>query len=83
MEEEFDYLVTPVAQNIIVYCESQDWKVVRVFGSPGNEDPTPGTLVKMGSTFPSPLEGVEMCKGAVVLVKLEKIREATSPLVLR
>jgi hypothetical protein len=98
MEEEFDYLVTPVAQNIVIYNDSEAWKAERVYGSPGNETPAIGTLVRMvlfygnrlptniqDSTFPSTLEkdNPEMCKGAVVLVKLVKVGESKEPLTLR
>jgi Ca-activated chloride channel family protein len=80
LDEEFDYLVTPNVFNGAIDMDSEGWKPIRVFGSPGFEIPEKGRLMFMDSSFPSAKEGGNMTKGGVVVVKLEKQPGASSTL---
>ena len=47
MDEDFDYLVTPIVYDVDVSFDTKAWKVERVFGSPGFEYPAEGKLAHM------------------------------------
>jgi Ca-activated chloride channel family protein len=72
MDEEFDYLVTPIVFNADVAIQSNSsWKPVRAYGSPGNEIPSQGKLLSINSVFPSAKENATLNKGGSIVVLLE------------
>jgi Ca-activated chloride channel homolog len=71
VDDEFDFMVTPMVFNVNLQFESSGWKIDEVFGSPEADQAT-GRLMKINTLFPSNNEGGEV-KGGLVLLKLKKI----------
>lgn len=71
IEEEFDFMVTPLIFNVEMDFESSGWRIQQVFGSP-EADRSTGHLMRINTLFPSKSEGGEI-KGGLVLLKLQKI----------
>ena len=71
MEQEFDYMVTPLIFNLRLNFVSNGWRIDEVFGSPEADEAT-GSLMTINTLFPSKSEGGET-KGGLVLLKLRKI----------
>ncbi len=78
VDEEFDYMVTPLVFNLQMNLQSQSWKIDQVFGSPEADQAT-GQLMKINTLFPSKSEGGAV-KGGIVLLKLRKISNQSSPI---
>ena len=78
VDEEFDYMVTPLIFNLQMNLQSQSWKIDQVFGSPEADQAT-GQLMKINTLFPSKSEGGAV-KGGIVLLKLRKISNQSSPI---
>ncbi len=70
MDDEFDYMVTPLVFNVRLNFESDGWKIDKVFGSPEANQVT-GELMRINTLFPSKSEGGET-RGGLVLLKLRK-----------
>jgi Ca-activated chloride channel homolog len=70
VNEEFDFMVTPLVFNLRLDFQSQGWRIDAVFGSPEADQAT-GQLMKINTLFPSKNEGGET-KGGLVLLKLRK-----------
>jgi Ca-activated chloride channel family protein len=70
VNEEFDFMVTPLVFNLKFYFEAEGWKIDQVFGSP-EADQASGTLMTINTMFPSRSEGGEN-KGGIVLLKLRE-----------
>ncbi len=70
VEEEFDFMVTPLVFNVRLNFESSGWRIEKVFGSPEADEAT-GELIRINTLFPSKREGGET-KGGLVLLKLRK-----------
>jgi len=68
VEEEFDYMVTPLIFNLRLALESDDWKIDQVYGSP-EADKATGELMKVNTLFPSKRVDGET-KGGLILLKL-------------
>ncbi len=73
MNEEFDYLVTPLVFDLQLYLNTSGYKIEKVYGSPEADEAT-GEIMKVSTLFPSKIEQSEV-KGGVVLIKLRR----TSP----
>lgn len=73
MDDEFDFMVTPLAYNVELKLNSKGYAIEKVYGSPEADEST-GELLKINTLFPSKTEEGEV-KGGIVLVKLKK----TSP----
>jgi Ca-activated chloride channel homolog len=71
VENEFDFMVTPMVFNVNLLFESSSWKIDTVFGSPESDSAT-GRLMKINTLFPSNSVGGEV-KGGLVLLKLKRI----------
>jgi Ca-activated chloride channel family protein len=72
MDDEFDYLVTPIVFNAnVIIRDDSNWQPVRVYGSPGSEIPSKGKLFSVISSFPSPKENATVTKGGAIVVLLE------------
>jgi Ca-activated chloride channel family protein len=70
MNDEFDYMVTPLVFNLQLNFESSGWRIDKVFGSPEANQST-GELMRINTMFPSKTEGGQT-KGGLVLLKLRK-----------
>ncbi|MEA2029913.1 MAG: VWA domain-containing protein, partial [Campylobacterota bacterium] len=70
LDEEFDYMVTPMVFDLKLSLKSKGYKIVDVYGSP-NADKATGRLMQIDTLFPSKTSD-EKVKGGVVLLKLEK-----------
>ena len=75
VEQQFDYMVTPLVFNVDMKFESSGWRIQQVFGSPESDTAT-GHLMHINTLFPSKSEGGET-KGGLVLLKLQ--RTSTRP----
>lgn len=71
MDEEFDYMVTPLVFDLQLYLHASGYKIEKVYGSPEADEAT-GEIIKVSTLFPSKAEEKEI-KGGVVLMKLKKI----------
>lgn len=74
MDEEFEYMVTPLVFNLELQFESEGFEIEAVYGSPEADQAT-GTLMRVNTLFPSASEGGET-KGGIVLLKLRRIGDA-------
>jgi Ca-activated chloride channel homolog len=83
VDDEFDYMVTPMVFNVNMMFLSDGWKIDTVFGSPEADSAT-GRLMSINTLFPSrSTEGGEV-KGGIVLLKLRKLTSYTdTPVYLR
>jgi Ca-activated chloride channel homolog len=70
VEDEFEYMVTPLIFDLRMDLEGRGWRIEQVFGSP-EADAATGELMKINTLFASKSEGGEV-KGGIVLLKLKK-----------
>jgi len=71
VDEEFDYMVTPLVFNLRLTLDSDDWEIEQVYGSP-EADKATGELMKVNTLFPSKrVEGET--RGGLILLKLRNI----------
>lgn len=70
MDDEFEYMVTPLVFDLQLSLESDDWKIEEVYGSPETDEAT-GELMKVNTLFPSKRRNDET-RGGIVLLKLKK-----------
>ena len=70
MDDEFEYMVTPLVFDLQLRLEAQGWEIEKVYGSPEANEAT-GELMKVNTLFPSKTEGGET-RGGIVLLKLNK-----------
>ena len=70
MDEEFDYMVTPLVFDLKLSLKAVGWEIEKVYGSPEASQAT-GELMKVNTLFPSKKEGGET-KGGLILLKLKK-----------
>ncbi|MFC1865376.1 VWA domain-containing protein [Chloroflexota bacterium] len=73
MDDEFEYMVTPLVFDLQLTLEAEGWEIEKVYGSPEANEAT-GELMKVNTLFPSKMEGGET-KGGLILLKLKKITE--------
>jgi Ca-activated chloride channel family protein len=71
LDEEFDYMVTPLVFNLRLHLSSDAYAIDRVFGSPESEIST-GELMRVNTLFPSLKDEQGQTKGGVVLLRLLK-----------
>ena len=71
INEEFDFMVTPLIFDLRLDFESRGWRIEKVYGSPEADEAT-GSLMKINTLFPSQTEGGET-RGGLVLLKLRRI----------
>ncbi len=71
MDDEFEYMITPLVFDLELELEADGWEIEKVFGSPDADEST-GELMKVNTLFPSKTEGGEI-KGGLVLLKLKKL----------
>lgn len=70
MDDEFEFMVTPLVFNLGLSLESQGFEIEKVYGSP-EADIATGELMKINTLFPSKRRDGET-KGGIVILKLEK-----------
>jgi Ca-activated chloride channel family protein len=70
MDDEFEYMVTPLVFDLQLTLESDDWKIEEVYGSPEANEAT-GELMRVNTLFPSKKSNNET-RGGIVLLKLKK-----------
>ncbi len=71
VENEFDYMVTPIVFNVGLSFQSETWQIERVFGSP-EADAATGNLMHINTLFAAKSEGGEN-RGGIVLLKLRRV----------
>ncbi|MFC1919977.1 hypothetical protein ACFLWX_04220, partial [Chloroflexota bacterium] len=76
MQDEFEFMVTPLVFNLQLILEAEGWEIEKVYGSPEANEAT-GELMKVNTLFPSKQEGDET-KGGLILLKLVKSAEGGS-----
>jgi Ca-activated chloride channel family protein len=70
LDDEFDFMVTPLVFDLRLSLESDGWKIQEVYGSPEANEAT-GELMKVNTLFPSKRRNEET-RGGIILLKLEK-----------
>ena len=70
MDDEFEYMVTPLVFNLALNLEAEGYEIEKVYGSP-EADQSTGELMKVNTLFPSSREQGET-RGGLVLLKLKK-----------
>lgn len=70
MDEEFEYMVTPLVFNLELSLEADGFDIKEVYGSPEADEAT-GEIMKVNTLFPSKTEEGET-KGGLVLLHLKK-----------
>ena len=71
IDEEFDFMVTPLVFDLQLMFESAGWRIEKVFGSPEANEAT-GELMKINTMFPAPRSDGGEARGGLVLLKLRK-----------
>ena len=70
MDDEFEYMVTPLVFGLELELETDGFEIEKVYGSPEADEAT-GKIMKINTLFPSARKDDET-KGGVVIVKLKK-----------
>ncbi len=73
LDDEFDYMVTPLVFDLKLKLKSDAFKITAVYGSPEANLAT-GELMYVNTLFPSP-SNEDGTRGGVILLKLQKIAE--------
>lgn len=73
MDEEFDYMVTPLVFDLELKFESDDFKISKVYGSPEANQST-GEIMKVNTLFPS-AKNDKGTKGGIVVLKLDRLNQ--------
>jgi Ca-activated chloride channel family protein len=73
MDEEFDYMVTPLVFDLRLDLDADGYEIEKVYGSPEADEAT-GQLMKVNTLFPSKAEEGQV-KGGIVLVKLKRLSQ--------
>ena len=77
LDEEFDYMVTPLVFDLQLNLAAQGYDIEKVYGSPEANEAT-GEIMKINTLFPSKTEDGQT-KGGVVLLKLNKLAAKEGP----
>jgi Ca-activated chloride channel family protein len=70
LNDEFTYMVTPLAFDVRLTVESDAFEVKRAYGT-GTQEKTDGTFIEIPTFFPSPTTE-EGSKGSIMLAELEQ-----------
>lgn len=70
MDEEFEYLVTPLVFDLELELDAEGYDILQVYGSPEANEST-GELMRVNTLFPSAVEDGQT-RGGVVLIKLDR-----------
>ena len=71
LEEEFDYMVTPLVFDLNLVLDAEGYEIVKVCGAPYSAESS-GEIMKVGTLFPSVSED-ETVRGGIILVQLKQI----------
>ena len=75
MDEEFEYMVTPLVYDLSLELDADGYEIARVYGTNAPDEAT-GELMHVPSLFPSPRADGE-ARGGVVLVEIEETGAGT------
>ena len=81
MDDEFDFMVTPLVFDLQLTLEADGWDIEQVYGSPEANEAT-GELMKVNTLFPSKRQEGET-RGGLVLLKLKRTAHSGGWLKLR
>ncbi len=81
LDEEFDYMVTPLVYDLSLKLESKAYAIDAVYGSPDASKAT-GEIMKINTLFPSK-KSEETTKGGIVLLKLKKTKTTDGDITLK
>lgn len=70
LDDEFEYMVTPLVFNLLLTLEADGWEIEKVYGSPEASEAT-GELMKVNTLFPSKQEAGET-RGGLILLKMRR-----------
>jgi len=70
MDDEFEYMVTPLVFNLLLKLETEGYDIEKVYGSPEADEAT-GEIMKVNTLFPSKKDA-SGTKGGIVILKLKK-----------
>jgi Ca-activated chloride channel family protein len=73
LDEEFDYMVTPLVFDLKLSLQSKGFEIDAVYGSP-DANVTTGELMYVNTLFPSP-SNKKGSRGGIILLKLKKIAD--------
>lgn len=73
MDDEFEYMVTPLIFDLKLQLETTGWEIEKVYGSP-EADAATGEIMYVNTLFPSSTEAGET-KGGIIVLKLKKTGE--------
>ena len=79
MDEEFEYMVTPLVFDLKLELESADFEIAEVFGS---DTKNQSEIMNVNTLFPSKTENGET-KGGIILLKLNKLNKNSNNLKLK
>ncbi len=71
MDDEFEYMVTPLVFNLIMKLEADGYEIEKVYGSPEANEAT-GEIMKVNTLFPSSRREMET-RGGIIILKLRKV----------
>ena len=81
LDEEFEYMVTPLVYDLVLKVESKGYAIEAVYGSPDAQR-SMGEVMRVNTLFPSKqLAGKN--RGGIILLKLKKIASGGEPLRLK
>jgi len=73
LNDEFDYMVTPLVFDLELSLKSEGYKIVQIYGSP-EANLSSGEIMKVNTLFPSEKKD-EQTKGGVIIIKMKKISD--------
>jgi Ca-activated chloride channel family protein len=76
LDEEFDYMVTPLVFDLKLNLTGGAFKIDRVYGSPDSNKAT-GEVMYVNTLFPTPTND-DGSRGGVVLLKLKKVAPSSN-----
>ena len=72
MDENFDYMVTPLAFNLKLTMDSPNFEIQKVYGSPDADEST-SEIMKVSTLFPSAKDDEARTRGGLVLLHMKKL----------
>jgi Ca-activated chloride channel family protein len=82
IQEEFDYMVTPLVFDVNLIFESEGWRIEKVFGSPEADEAT-GRLMHINTLFASRADESGQVRGGLVLLKLRRVPGESTDIFLK
>lgn len=70
LDEEFDYMVTPLVFDLNLVLDAEGYEIVKVCGTPYSAESS-GEIMKVGTLFPSASED-DKVRGGIILVQLKQ-----------